>query len=102
MSGSVRGDAEDRTSDVFVTVAERLSGFEGDERNLRSWVFAIAYRKVGESWKRTRRRRTEPAPLSELASHLPAGDAEAEAFDGLGTAAARAAIPARGSPHPSA
>lgn len=98
MTARVRGDAEDLTSEVFVTVAQRLAGFEGNERSLRSWVFAIAYRKVGESWKRTRRRRTEPAPLSELASHLPTGDAEAEALDGLSTAAALAAIAALGSP----
>jgi RNA polymerase sigma factor (sigma-70 family) len=94
----VPGEAEDLTSEVFVTVAERLGGFEGDERSFRSWVFAIAYRKVGESWRRAKRRRTEPAPLSALASSGPAADAEVEALDGLGTAEALAAIARLGSP----
>jgi len=94
----VAGEAEDLTADVFVTVAESLARFEGDERGLRRWVFAIAYRKVGESWRMTRRRKTQPAPFHELAAWLPSGDAEAEALDGLSTAEALAAIARLGSP----
>jgi len=54
-------EGEDLTSEVFITVAERLRTFDGDERGLRSWVFTIAYRKAGEWWRQARRRRTTPA-----------------------------------------
>jgi RNA polymerase sigma-70 factor (ECF subfamily) len=94
----VGGDAEDLTADVFVTVAESLVRFQGDERGLRRWVFAIAYRKVGESWRRARRRKTKPAPLHDLVRCLPSGDAEADALDGLSTVDALAAIARLGSP----
>jgi RNA polymerase sigma-70 factor (ECF subfamily) len=92
------GEAEDLASEVFITVAQGLTRFEGDERGLRSWVFAIAYRKVGESWRATKRRRTEPVPFPEVTSRLPAGDAEAEALDSLSTAEALAMIASLGSP----
>ena len=98
MTARVGGDAEDLAADVFITVAQRLASFEGDERSLRSWVFTVAYRKVGESWRQSSRRRTEPAPLSELVSHLPCGDVEVEALEGLSTADALAAIARLGSP----
>jgi RNA polymerase sigma-70 factor (ECF subfamily) len=94
----VGGEAEDLTADVFVTVAAGLARFEGDERALRRWVFAIAYRKVGESWRMARRRKTQPAPIDELEGWLPCRDAEAEALVGLSTGEALAAIARLGSP----
>lgn len=94
----VGGEAEDLAADVFVAVAAGLVRFKGDERDLRRWVFSIAYRKVGESWRRTRRRKTDPTPLQDLAPRLPLGDAEADALDGLSTSEALAAITRLGSP----
>ena len=44
-------DPEDVTSDVFVAVLTRLSSFEGDEQQFRSWVFTIAYRRVVDGWR---------------------------------------------------
>ena len=98
MTARVGGEAEDLTSDVFVNVAQGLATFEGDERGLRSWVFTIAYRRVGDTWRRARRRRTEPTPLDEMARHFAVGDAEDEALEGLTTAEALDAIARLGSP----
>ena len=34
--------ADDLESEVWLAVAQRLHGFEGDEDHLRAWVFSIA------------------------------------------------------------
>jgi len=91
-------EGEDLAADVFVTMATALARFEGDERALRRWVFAIAYRKVGEAWRRARQRGTHPAPVDELGLRAPIGDVEAEALDGLSTSEALTAIARLGPP----
>jgi RNA polymerase sigma-70 factor (ECF subfamily) len=59
VAGYVRaqGVAEpaDVTSDVFVAVLSRLASFRGDEAAFRSWVFTIAYRRVVDARRATRR-----------------------------------------------
>lgn len=50
-------DAEDVLGDVFLDVARRIDGFEGDHRGFRAWVFTIARaRRVDEIRRRARRR----------------------------------------------
>jgi RNA polymerase sigma-70 factor (ECF subfamily) len=51
-----RVDADDLFGDVFVAVAARIDGFDGDATALRSWVFTIAHHRVVD-WQRRRRRR---------------------------------------------
>lgn len=81
-------DAADLTSDVFVAVLSGLGTFQGDERQFRSWVFTIAYRRAVDTW---RARRPEAAPPSASAEPL-APSAEDEALGRLGSARVQALL----------
>ena len=82
------GEAEDLAADVFVAAAEGIIRFEGTEEGFRSWLYTIAYRKVGQLRRRMGRRRTEPAPVQDIDDRLPPGDVEAEAMTALSTRSA--------------
>lgn len=47
-------DAEDVTQATFKTFVERAGDFEGRSR-VRTWLFGILYRKIGEARRKTRR-----------------------------------------------
>ena len=86
--GYLRGlgaiDPEDRTGEVFLQVVRDLSGFDGDERAFRSWVFVIAHRRLLDDRRRRARRPVEPT--DELARlDTPVGDAEGEALRSMAT-----------------
>jgi len=55
-------EPEDATSEVFLAVFARLSGFTGTETQFRSWVFTIAHHKIIDE-RRRRARRPDTAPL---------------------------------------
>jgi RNA polymerase sigma factor (sigma-70 family) len=89
--GYVRGlrarEPEDITSEVFVGVVRGLRRFVGDERAFRSWVFAIAHRRLLDERRRLARRPEEPVEPALLAGPLSGaamGDAEEEAAARLG------------------
>jgi RNA polymerase sigma factor (sigma-70 family) len=93
--GYLRGlrarEPEDLASEVFVGVARGLASFEGEERAFRSWVFAIAHRRVLDERRRLARRRedpVEPSLLAGLPSGSAVGDVEEEALGRLGGARA--------------
>lgn len=98
MAGRAPREAEDLASEVFVSVAEGLSRFDGDERQLRAWVFTIAYRRLSDLWRRSHRRPTEPVETAKLDEVVGAGDTEAEAVDALSSAEALRRIAALPSP----
>jgi RNA polymerase sigma-70 factor, ECF subfamily len=83
------GEAEDLASEVWIDVAEGLSGFEGDEAGFRCWLFTIARRRLIDWQRRAGRGRVNTVPFEPLA-----GDAESEALAGLATEAALARIAA--------
>lgn len=64
-------EPEDLTSEVFLAVIRSLSGFDGDERGFRSWVFTIAHRRLLDERRRLRRR-PPPDPLAEAPDQLAA------------------------------
>ncbi|HZA78010.1 MAG TPA: sigma-70 family RNA polymerase sigma factor [Acidimicrobiales bacterium] len=64
-------EPEDLTSEVFLAVIRNLSGFDGDERGFRSWVFTIAHRRLLDERRRLRRR-PPPDPLAEAPDQLAA------------------------------
>jgi RNA polymerase sigma-70 factor (ECF subfamily) len=89
--GYLRGqglrDPEDAASEVFVGVVRGLERFRGDERDLRTWVFSIAHRRVIDERRRLARRREEPVDPADLAGPLAGtrtGDTEQEALDLIG------------------
>lgn len=49
-------DPEALTGDVFVAVARRLTSFDGDDEDLRRWVFTIARNKRIDAIRRAQRR----------------------------------------------
>ena len=84
--------AEDVAAETWVQVVRGLSGFRGDERSWRSWLFTIArHRAIDEGRRRSRHPAT---PLDELApaSEPPTGDAAAAAMANLTTDAMIEAI----------
>jgi RNA polymerase sigma-70 factor (ECF subfamily) len=85
-------DAEDLAADVFVDVAEGLRRFRGSEKNFRSWVFTIVYRRLTDVRRRAVRRRTDPSPAEVIEEHLSSGDTEREGMDAIGTTSALARI----------
>ncbi len=90
--GYLRGqglrEPEDAASEVFVGMVRGLERFRGDERDFRTWLFAIAHRRVIDERRRLSRRPAESVDPLELSGPLAAsvvGNSEAEAMDRLGT-----------------
>jgi RNA polymerase sigma-70 factor, ECF subfamily len=79
------GAAEDVAAETWVQVVRGLTGFRGDERAWRSWLFTIArHRAIDEGRRRSRH---PAAPLDELPqdSEPRTGDAAAAAMANLAT-----------------
>ncbi|MBO0728414.1 MAG: RNA polymerase sigma factor [Acidimicrobiaceae bacterium] len=86
--GQDPAEAEDLTSDVFVSVARSLGRFRGDEPGFRSWLFTIAHRRLTDHRRRRARRPSEPLPPEHLVRHGTQGDAEWDAMSVVGTTTA--------------
>lgn len=76
-------DVEDATSEVFLSVLTGLARFEGDQSQLRSWVFTIAHRRAVDTWRRAARRVVE-TPYEPEDDTRTADSAEAGALAALG------------------
>jgi RNA polymerase sigma-70 factor (ECF subfamily) len=85
---------EDVAAETWLQVVRGLTGFRGDERAWRSWLFTTARRRAIDEGRR--RSRHLVAPLAELpgAREPRTEDAAALAMENLGTAAAIGAISA--------
>jgi len=77
-------DPDDLTNDVFLGVLSRIGTFDGDEDQLRSWIFTIAHSRLVDE-----RRRLDRRPrLADRADHdvdAVGGDAEDDALRRLGS-----------------
>jgi RNA polymerase sigma-70 factor (ECF subfamily) len=86
LRGQGAADPEDLAGEVFVALVERIRGFRGDERALRSFVFTIAHHRLVDTRRREHRRRDVVADPHELAAAAgPVGDVAEEAMQALGT-----------------
>ncbi len=84
--------ADDIAAEVWLTVATGISRFEGDWSDFRSWVFAIARRRLADLRRTAVRRRTDVVDVDAFARHQ-AGDApEDEALENLSGQQAAALI----------
>ncbi|WP_344371481.1 sigma-70 family RNA polymerase sigma factor [Agromyces tropicus] len=81
-------EPDDLTSEVFLTVFDRLSTFSGDEGDFRAFVFTIAYRRLTDELRR-RGRRGESEEWHDELDDRRAPSAEQEAIARIGDAAAR-------------
>ncbi|MFZ2963182.1 MAG: sigma-70 family RNA polymerase sigma factor [Rhodoglobus sp.] len=84
-------EPEDLTSEVFLTLFERLDSFTGGERELRTFVFSLAYRRLVDEL-RSRSRRGEMVEWTQESDPRSTPSAEAEAITRLGDARARALL----------
>jgi RNA polymerase sigma-70 factor (ECF subfamily) len=77
-------DADDVTSEVFVSMLKGLPSFDGDERSFRSWLLTIAHHRMVDAVRRSRRRLEDPTD-PQVAWDFCDGllDAEQSALDRL-------------------
>jgi RNA polymerase sigma-70 factor (ECF subfamily) len=52
--------ADDLVGEIWVAVAQRVDGFEGDEGAFAAWLFVIARNRLADARRRAARRRTDP------------------------------------------
>jgi RNA polymerase sigma factor (sigma-70 family) len=76
-------EPDDLASDVFLALFEHLPGFVGNESQLRSFLFSIAYRRLVDEHRR-RGRRGETDQWSEELDERQSPSAEDEAIEQLG------------------
>lgn len=79
-------EADDVTSETFVGIVRDVGGFEGDERQFRSWVFTIARHRLIDFRRSGQRRPSEPAEHAMMAAVADPLDVEATALDKMGEA----------------
>jgi RNA polymerase sigma factor (sigma-70 family) len=88
MLGYLRGnratEPEDILSEVFLQVARDLPGFEGDERQFRSWVFTIAHHRLIDARRHAARRPVDYEPEPPEPAGPPVDDAAEEALARIG------------------
>lgn len=84
-------EPDDLTSEVFLTVFDRLEGFRGDEAAFRAFVFTIAYRRLTDELRRRSRRGTHEE-WDDDADPRRSPSAEDEAISSLGDAATQALL----------
>jgi RNA polymerase sigma-70 factor (ECF subfamily) len=75
--------ADDIAGETWLAVAERIGGFEGDEAALRSWLFAVARKRVADHRRRGARRRTHPVSPEELGDRAGGTDPAELVVDSL-------------------
>ena len=85
-------EPEDLLGEVFLQVVKSVDRFEGNERDFRTWVLAIAHRRMVDAFRHRARRPVDPAPDDLLGAHGPAADAEAQALDNAELTRALSAI----------
>jgi RNA polymerase sigma factor (sigma-70 family) len=81
-------EAEDLTSEVFVSMVRNLGGFEGTEEQFRSWVFVIVHRRLQDERRSLSRRPVDPVPTERLERGSDV-DVEGEALDAISTTRVR-------------
>jgi RNA polymerase sigma factor (sigma-70 family) len=95
LRGQRSAEPHDTLGEVFVGVVRGLSAFRGDEKGFRSWVFAIAHRRLMDERRRLARRGEQPVDPGELSARFEnrlTGDVEAEALERSGEAWALRAL----------
>jgi RNA polymerase sigma factor (sigma-70 family) len=66
---------DDLTAETWISVAGTLRAFRGDERQFRSWLFTIAYRRLVDHWKQAA---SAPEPVDPFSMTGRGGDDDPE------------------------
>jgi RNA polymerase sigma-70 factor, ECF subfamily len=83
---------EDLAADVWVAVATSFTRFSGDYQAFRSWVLAIARRRLVEHRRSTDRRRTDPSDGEVFASIAAKDQTDGQVVDDMSGREAAALI----------
>jgi RNA polymerase sigma-70 factor, ECF subfamily len=81
LRGLAISHAEDVAGQVWVDVARSLSRFEGDDDDLRRWLFTIARRRMIDAFRADSRRADEPSAELPLGPAAEAADASIERLE---------------------
>jgi RNA polymerase sigma-70 factor (ECF subfamily) len=73
-------EPEDLLGEVFLQLVRNLAGFDGTERDFRTWVFMVAHNRLVDEWRRTGRDRVDYVPDESLAAAGGSGDIEDDAL----------------------
>jgi RNA polymerase sigma-70 factor (ECF subfamily) len=74
-------DSEDIAAETWIHVVRGLARFSGNAEGFRGWVFTIAYTRVVDGWRASKRRpQTADGPLPDQASDLDVHLAAEETF----------------------
>lgn len=62
------GGGQDLAAETWIAAARSFSAFEGNESDLRSWLFTIAYRRLSDYWRMQPRiaQPVDPTTMLEL------------------------------------
>lgn len=82
-------EPDDLLGEVFLQVVRDLSGFDGGERELRTWVFTITHHRLLDARRRETRRPVQAVPDGALEHAGDVGDVEDDAITGLTVARVR-------------
>jgi RNA polymerase sigma-70 factor, ECF subfamily len=99
-AGPVRGyvrangssEPDDLVSEVFLQIARNLPGFDGDEKQFRSWIFTVAHHRVVDERRARGRRPSDPSSDGVVEPREVAVAAEELALSRLGFERARALV----------
>ncbi len=83
--------ADDLAAEVWLAVAQQLSGFEGTEDAFCAWLFSIARRRLVDFRRTGVRRATDPVPAERL-ERAGVDDTEAIVLEGLAAEEAAAFV----------
>jgi RNA polymerase sigma-70 factor, ECF subfamily len=83
LKGRRAREPEDLLGEVFVQVVRNLTGFEGAERDFRTWVFVIARNRLIDEHRGASRNPIDSVPDDEFADVAGPGHAENDALDRL-------------------
>jgi RNA polymerase sigma factor (sigma-70 family) len=73
-------EPEDLLGDVFLQLVRNLAGFDGTERDFRTWVFMVAHNRLVDEWRRAGRNRVDYVTADSLAAVGGSGDLEDDAM----------------------
>jgi RNA polymerase sigma-70 factor (ECF subfamily) len=99
-AGPIRGylrangakEPDDLVSEVFLQIARNLPGFEGDDRQFRSWIFTVAHHRVVDERRMRGRRPVDPSSDGVVEPTETMVAAEELALTRLGVERARALL----------
>ncbi len=92
LRGLAGGAADDVESETWLRVARDLGRFEGDGRDFRAWVFAVARHRLVDARRHASRRPAVATPVEALAGIPADDDPAALALEALDTDAALALV----------